>query len=240
MTEEATAIPNQRKVAILGTALSTVELAPVQDLSWELWACSPFFTNKLPRFTRFYEIHWQNQFFAEERQHYFPWMSGFKEPIIVFDDLKLPNQVFYPRREVEAHFVASQFAFTSTIAWMLAHAVYEHVVEKNTIHELGVWGVDMSTEGEYASQKPGCLHFIALAAMAQIPVVIPAASELTKIPAPYPDRLATTIATQLRSQREQADKHLADALVQKRNFENTEQFMRGYLHGVTAAERALV
>ena len=51
------------KVAIIGTAPSSRMLAPFDDDSFEIWACSPYFNIEtrtfcdLPRMTKFFELH---------------------------------------------------------------------------------------------------------------------------------------------------------------------------------------
>ena len=45
-----------RKIAVLGSAVSSVRLAPIHDPEWEVWACSP--ANKgLPRCDVWFELH---------------------------------------------------------------------------------------------------------------------------------------------------------------------------------------
>lgn len=194
----------KRKVAVLGTATTTLEQAPVNDPDWEIWTCSPWMQGRMaPRsetqggFDRFFEIHFDNQFYPSEREHFVPWLGTCGKPVYVFDDLGLPNQVMYPRAAIE-RLHGSAF-FTSTIAWMLALAI-DHGPEA-----IGIWGVDMADGTEYAYQKQGCLHFIALARLLGIKVVIPAQSELHRVPAPYPDRYATETARVLRGRLDEAE-----------------------------------
>ncbi len=42
-----------RKIALLGSAISSVGLAPFYDKSWEIWGCSPANKN-LPRVDRWF------------------------------------------------------------------------------------------------------------------------------------------------------------------------------------------
>lgn len=200
----------KKKVAVLGTATSTLDQAPVLDDSWEVWACSSGMQGKLnPRgddgahgFDRFFEIHWREQFCPQEKANFLPWLGQCGKPVYTFDELGLANQVLYPRAAIEAQH-GSAF-LTSTIAWMLALAI-DHRPDA-----IGIWGVDMADDTEYAHQKAGCLHFIALARLFGINIHIPAASELHRVPAPYPDRYAGETARVLRSHLDQAETDLKD------------------------------
>src|SRR3981189_2150960 len=45
------------KVALIGTAPSSRMLAPYNDPSWKIWACSPGNMNVLPRVDVWFELH---------------------------------------------------------------------------------------------------------------------------------------------------------------------------------------
>jgi hypothetical protein len=226
-----------RKVAVLGTATTTLEFAPVNDPSWEIWACSPWFQGRLPPrsdgvpgFDRFFEIHRENQFYPSEREVFLPWLRECGKPVYVFDDLKISTQVFYPKKEMEAkHGIAF---FTSQISWMLALAIEEMPAK------IGIWGVDMAEE--YSEQKNGCLHFIALARLLGISIELPSDSELLKVPLPYPDRYATGTATTLLKKREQIEAGLADIRKNIDLYREAEAFNRGQLDMIKTLERILV
>ena len=57
---------------------------------------------------------------------------------------------------------------------MVALAILE-----NASH-IGVWGVDMATSGEYASQRPSCEHILGIAQGLGISVFVPPESDLLK------------------------------------------------------------
>jgi len=198
---------SKRKVAVLGTATTSLDQAPVNDPSWEIWGCSPWMQGRLnPRsddaggFDRFFEIHAPAQFYPDEKANFIPWLAGCGKPVYVMHDLGLPNQVFYPRAEILAQH-GSAF-LTSSIAWMLALAIDERPAE------IGIWGVDMANDTEYAEQKAGCLHFIALARLLGINIRIPANSELNRVPLPYPERQGTEAALVLRRKLDEAEANL--------------------------------
>ena len=228
-----------RKVAVLGTATTTLEFAPVNDPSWEIWACSPWMQGKLPPrsdgvpgFDAFFEIHWSNQFYPSERDQFLPWLRSCGKPVYVFDDLDIPSQVFYPKKQLEAQHGTA--FFTSTIAWMLALAIDQRPAK------IGIWGVDMADDTEYAYQKQGCLHFIALARLLGIDVELPSGSELLKVPAPYPDRYATAAARTLRDKRDQLEAQIKDIQTNLGLYKDAESYVRGQLELLKTLERTLV
>src|SRR6476661_1662542 len=45
------------KVALIGTAPSSRDLAPFNDLSWKIWGCSPGNMNSCPRVDLWFELH---------------------------------------------------------------------------------------------------------------------------------------------------------------------------------------
>jgi hypothetical protein len=228
-----------KKIAVLGTSISTLEQAPVSDPSWEIWACSPWMQGRMtprsegiPGFDKFFEIHWDNQFYDSERETFLPWLRECGKPVYVFEDLEIPTQVIYPKKRMEDQH--GRAFFTSTIAWMLALAIDERPAQ------IGIWGVDMAGDSEYGGQKFGCLHFIALARLLGIEVVIPKASELLKVSAPYPDRYATEAAITLRNQRELIEKQLAEINRNLGLYKDAEAYTRGQLELIKTLERTLV
>jgi hypothetical protein len=226
-----------RKVAVLGTATTTLQFAPVNDPSWEIWACSPWMQGRVPPrskdtpgFDRFFEIHWKNQFYPSEHETFLPWLRECGKPVYVFEDLGIPTQVMYPKKEMEAlHGVAF---FTSQIAWMLALAIEERPAR------IGIWGVDM--EEEYSEQKQGCLHFMALARLLGIDIELPSDSLLAKVPLPYPDRYATKEAMTLLKKREQIEAQLKDIQSNIALYKDAESYSRGQLELVKSLEQILV
>lgn len=169
----------ERKIAILGTAPSTIQKAPVNEKEWEIWACSPGLAGVLPRWDRWFEIHTPEEV-KEVSPEFYEWMHKQKRPIYTlyeYPDVK--SSITFPREMIEKRF--NTWFLTSTIAWMLALAI----TEKPT--HIGIWGVDMMDHTEYGAQKFGCLHFIAMARAHGVNIVLPEASELLVKAKPYPD-----------------------------------------------------
>lgn len=157
-----------RKIAIVGSA-DSVAFAPFDNDTWEIWTCSPS-NEKLPRVTRWFELHppeWVERYAA-------PWLKFLStEPnvIAMFPRGPLSNAAPYPVDAVVENF-GTHF-FTSSIAWMMALALFEAKAADVPL-SLGIWGVDMASQDErYSHQREGCQHFVAVARLMGFDVTFP-------------------------------------------------------------------
>ena len=177
------------KVAIIGTAPSSRNLAPFDDPDFEIWGCSPYFNIDtrtfcdLPRMTKFFELHkWDEPALVEklreaEADGYKRWLSSLECEVITQEPLK--GCVIYPIEAVVEEFgemfVDGNFRyFTNSIAYMIAYAILEGATE---IH---LYGVDMAADDEYGAQRPSCEFILGVAAGRGIKLHIPKVSDLLK------------------------------------------------------------
>lgn len=164
-----------KKVALLGTAPSSMMLAPFGDESWDIWACSPG-TVSAPRVDRRYEVHrWEpgKEWFSEG---YIKVLKEFKGPVKMFSiPAEVPNaELIDWKSHVETF--GPNF-FTSTLAWMMADAITEGY------KRIALYGVDMAATTEYHDQRLGLHYFAMVAEMQGIEVGAPPESDLFR-PAP--------------------------------------------------------
>ena len=175
-----------KKIALLGSAPSSVRLAPYKDPSWTIWACSP---GVYPTFGQertfhegdaWFELHrWepptigdptrQVAWFSPEYVQFLREFPGTVWMTEVVPDI--PNSKRIPRETLLLKHGA--FFFTSSLAWMAALAL-----EDSELGELGFWGVDMAAKEEYRLQKPGCHFFITKAVERGIKITVPPESDL--------------------------------------------------------------
>ena len=177
------------KIALIGSAPSSVRLAPYQDPDWEIWGCSPgAYPFAGPHADVWYELHrWEPQipgmvgsgkpWFTPE---YCEFLTRFdKGPVWMIDPPpEIPNALAYPVNDMVEKY--GPFFFTSSLSWMFAQAL-----EREGVEEIGLWGVDMSAHEEYGLQRPGCQYFITLAMQRGIKVTIPPESDLLQPPLFY-------------------------------------------------------
>lgn len=72
--------PAKRKIAVLGSAVSSAGLAPFGEPEWEIWGCSP--ANKgLPRVDVWFELHNPD---VKIREGLLEWMQWLKTQPIVY------------------------------------------------------------------------------------------------------------------------------------------------------------
>lgn len=163
------------KIAILGTGPS-VKDAPLHDKSWEIWAIPGLYNKCDPH--RCYEVHSAKTLnslsYSKEK---IDWMLSLKDRLYVHPTL----QKCFPEAKIfdfEKHINEHGPYFTSSISWMLAEAI-EQSPEK-----IGIWGVTLSSESEYAHQKPSCAALMGYARCKGIKIET-ANSELLSAPYIY-------------------------------------------------------
>ena len=195
------------KIALIGSAPSSIRLAPFYDLSWQLWACSPGTYPFLPRCNKFFELHrWepgvigkpdtQKPWFSPE---YVSWMAKQSCVVMVEPAPEIPNAVRLQREYLFDKY--GHYFFTSSLAWMFAMAI-EEILEARTKRSsmpdaglisplafdqdaIGLWGVDMAATEEWAWQRPGCHFFIQIAQQLGIQIIVPPESDLLMPPPAY-------------------------------------------------------
>ena len=169
------------KIAIIGSATSSTLLAPYRDPSWSIWGCSPGVYGVAPRKDVWYETHrWEPQTpgFPQDpvakpwySPEYVRFIELFEGPVMMSEvPPTVKNAVIYPYAYMVAKY--GPYHFTSSVAWMIALAL------EFKPKAIGLWGVDMAAHEEWASQRPGCQHFLGLALRMGIEVVLPPESDL--------------------------------------------------------------
>ncbi len=169
-----------KRIALIGSAPSSVALAPYADPSWSIWACSPGARPHLKKVDCFFEIHlWEPEqpWFSPE---YIDFMAKLPVPVYMLEPVEgIPGSVAYPKDAVMRYFGREAvFFFTSSLSWMLAMAIIE-IEQSGEPGEIGLWGVDMSAAEEiYSHQRAGCQFFIGQAWKRGITVTVPPQSDL--------------------------------------------------------------
>ena len=183
-----------RRIALIGSAPSSVAKAPYEDASWELHGCSPGAIVHMKRITRFYEMHAFKDPNPCHEINYVKRLAALTVPVyMVHPTPEVPASVAYPKEQVldfvwghvedlhgrkrPARFNPNDF--TSSLAWMLALAIVELSGEPGQ-NEIGLWGVDMSAQEEYGGQRDGCLSLIHIAKSIGIRVTLPPESDLIR------------------------------------------------------------
>ena len=159
------------KMAIVGFAASSKDLAPYDDPTWEIVGLNQLYRH-IPRADRWFEIHREwNDHVVEGTDHQ-KWLAEAPIPIYMVDRVPgIPNSVRYPiERVMQGHLDY----FTSTVAFAIALAIQEG------FQEIGLWGIDLIVGDEYFYQKPCAEFWIGVAHGKGITVTLPKTTALCK------------------------------------------------------------
>ena len=175
------------QIAIVGTAPSSRLLAPYADPHWQIWGVGPGNLqpeSKIPRCDVWFELH---PFAAIAKEpsykHYLGELTKIPKVYLQKQQPSLPNSVEYPLQRMLDRY--GPYFFTSSFSYMIALAIEELAGLDDPEKRLGFWGVDMSANEEYGSQRPGGHFFFMEARKAGIDVVCPAESDMLQPPGLY-------------------------------------------------------
>lgn len=157
-----------RKIAVMGSAPSSVALAPFGDPSWEIWGCSPGLYYQAKRLNVWFELHrWeppvigdptkQRPWFSPE---YVAWMASLKVPVYMAHPVpEIPMSRPLPLDRLLTKY--GKFIFSSTIAYMLAMAI-EDILEyrKQRLEAAAKPGAPVrlpGLEANYAPEEPDAI-----------------------------------------------------------------------------------
>jgi hypothetical protein len=192
------------KIAIIGSAPSSVGLAPYDDPSWEIWGCSSGAAPFARRVSAWFELHHYGPGDPRQYMHtpeYVKFLRELKQPVHMIRHYEdIPSSVPYPKAEVQAEF--GEYFFTSSIAWMTALAIQQKPTE------IGFWGIDMAARDEYGYQRAGLHHFITLARMRGISITVPAESDLLRPEPQYGCREPSPMAIKMMTRKKELEARL--------------------------------
>jgi len=176
-----------KKIAVMGFAGTSRNLAPFNNPEWEIWGLNALF-KEIPwasNFTRWFEFHPYKDILSLEAgggPEYEKFLKGLKIPLYTEVQYKeLPTSVRYPLEKICDTFhigtqelrstVANEHItytniqnayLTNSISMMIALAIYEMLYENSGTEEIGVWGVDMAHSTEYGFQRSSCEFYIGI------------------------------------------------------------------------------
>lgn len=224
------------KIALVGSAPSSVQLAPYQDPDWQIWACSPgAYPYAGPHADSYFEIHrWEPQvpghmgtgqpWFTPE---YVEFLTRFKGPVWMMDPLppEIPNVQRIPFEDLTEKF--GPFFWTSSLSYMLAMAI-----DTPGVTEIGLWGVDMSAHEEYSLQRPGCQHFITEATQRGIKVTIPPESDILQPPLFYGVTESSPMMIKLTARMQELQQRHAQCIQQEAAAAQQKHFLAGAIDDI--------
>lgn len=139
-----------KKVAIVGCA-ETWSFAPFNDLSVEIWTFNHLMFEKVPRFNRYFDLHIPYKNYFKSFPEYAEFLKNNQDKLYIMDKHSdFPNANVIDWKKISEDFRHEYF--TSTMAWLVALAIYEGY------QEISLYGVDLLLLDEYAEQKP-CIEY---------------------------------------------------------------------------------
>lgn len=211
------------KIAIVGSAPSSIKQAPYQDPSWSVWGCSPGAYGVIPsgRSDVWWELHVYEpgqQWFSPE---YCQFLNAHKKVMVAEHVPQIPNGKVLPVKELVAKY--GPYFFTSSVAWMMAAAIEMGATK------IGLWGVDMAATEEYESQRAGLHYFAMIARQKGIEVGVPSTSDLFRPRFLYGVDEIKHSHIKLRARREELQSRLRHEEAVLENAKGATYFLKGAL-----------
>ena len=230
----------RRKIAIVGSASSTVKFVPWDDHSLEIWALA---WRSIPRADRLFDLHAGNfdkKKRANVQQNYEERLAGFKNTEIYLCEKHpdIPNSVEYPLEAVlkmmgpELDPSSHGQYFASSIAFLICLAIYEKV------DEIHIYGVDFVGQGEYEHQRPNMEYLVGVARGKGIEVYIPKGCALVEFSYIYGYQLPpdagivnrAVLTDRLKQYKEKHEKALNVARTTDGAIQEVEQLLQMLMH----------
>jgi len=218
--------PAPLKIALVGTAPSSRLLAPFNDPSWTIWACSPGNMNMLPRVDAWFEVH-SNLLWPEHESYgkpYIEWLKQQKIPVYMQDQAQVPNATIFPWQELVKEF-GDDF-FTSSFAWMMAFAMTQGA------KEIALYGIDMASRDEYILQRPGFFFFRHEARRRGITVSAPNESDIMQSPPLYAISDSTPFGRKILAREKELKDRIAGMVSQRDQLNNNITYLQGALEDI--------
>ena len=215
--------PQPLKIALIGTAPSSRMLAPFNDPTWKIWACSPGNMNVLPRVDAWFEVH--NTLMEPEQvgygAPYLEWLNKQTFPVYAQNQLLIPKAITIPMRELVDEF--GPYFFTSSFSWMMAMAM------KSGAQEIALYGIDMASREEYILQRPGAYHFFTEGKRRGIKMSAPYESDIMMPPPLYGYSDVTPFGRKIRSRITEIKSRLLGMKNQKAQIDHQIAYLEGAL-----------
>jgi hypothetical protein len=187
-------LPARRRFAILGFARTYTD-APFEDPTVCVVGMNELY-KLIPRWDVWFELHDTGYLgrtaraeTPDEPTRHLEWLRAQVKPIYMlrrFEDI--PASTAYPLEEMSARFGRY---FTSTVGYMLAWAIASILDGRRdpNVPEPGEWiglyGIDLASNTEYAQQRPNAEYFVGLARGKGITIEIPEHAAICHAPSLY-------------------------------------------------------
>jgi hypothetical protein len=227
---ESTVKPESKlkKIAIVGTAPSSCADAPYDDESWEIWTLGANVESG-KRITKLFELH--TQFVLESAGSWnglFPYLKEKGADVFLgHSNSLLPDATPFPKDELIEKFGSY---FTSSIAWMIGYAILQNP------DCIGLWGIDMMGEEEYAQQRNCCEYLLGIARGKNIVLSLADQSPLLRSERLYAFE-HTALSAGLNTMRKELTTAIAGMTANERKARDERKFYEGQMAMLTSIHK---
>lgn len=185
------------------------------------------------RWDAWFQLHDIDTSHPDDKEEHLEWLASQGIPIWMWEEqiqkYPITNAVAYPREHVIRKYGRY---FTNTVSWMIALAL------EMGYKKIGVYGVDMAQDSEYASQRPSCEYFIGVARGLGVEVEIPRTSDLLKNPFLYGYEDGGELTAKMRARLQELRERLAEMERQRNQAHEAALQIRGAIEDVNYWLRA--
>lgn len=216
-------------ICLLGSAPSSLRLAPFGSDKWAMCGCSPGVYGVAPRSESWVELHRYEPGQTWFSPEYCQFLASYPGPVWMSEKLpQIPNSVELPLVDLITKY--SPYFFTSSLAYMMAMAI------ECGFKRIGLFGVDMAAASEYKDQRLGCQYFALIAKSRGIEVGVPPESDLFR-PAPLYGVSETSHARiKILARRRELEGRVNAALQAQQQAKDETLYLRGALEDLEWAE----
>ena len=217
------------QVCLLGSAPSSLRLAPFGNPNWAMCGCSPGVYGVAPRTEAWVELHRYEPGQPWFSPEYCEFLAKHPGPVWMAEERpEIPHSVTLPLADLIQKY--SPYFFTSSLSYMMAMAI------ECGFKRIALYGVDMAAATEYKDQRLGCQYFAIIARAHGIEVGVPPESDLFR-PAPlYGVSEVSHGRIKLLSRRRELEARVNDALARQQQAKDESLFLRGALEDLEWAE----
>lgn len=220
---------DKEQICLLGSAPSSLQLAPFANPDWAMMGCSPGVYGVAPRTEAWAELHRYEPGQPWFSPEYCQFLAKYPGPVWMAEErLDIPNAVTLPLDILIQKY--SPYFFTSSLAFMMAMAI------EAGFKRIALYGVDMAAASEYKDQRLGCQFFAVIARAKGIEVGVPPESDLLR-PAPlYGVSEVSHARIKAQARRRELEARVVTALATQQSAKDETVFLRGALEDLEWVE----
>lgn len=216
-------------LCLLGSAPSSLRLAPFGNPNWAMCGCSPGVYGVAPRSEAWVELHRYEPGQPWFSPEYCQFLANYAGPVWMAEVRpEIPNSIELPLAMLIQKY--SPYFFTSSLAYMMAMAI------ECGFKRIALYGVDMAAASEYKDQRLGCQYFAIIAKAHGIEVGVPPESDLFRPSPLYGVSEVSHARIKFLSRRRELEGRVNAALAAQQQAKDESLFLRGALEDLEWAE----